>query len=33
MKNSIENNLRKWNDEYGWPKDGDEWDGQARFSG
>lgn len=33
MKNSIENNLRKWDDEYDWPQDGDEWDGQARFSG
>jgi ubiquinone/menaquinone biosynthesis C-methylase UbiE len=33
MRNSIENNFRKWNDDYDWPKDGDEWDGQARFSG
>lgn len=33
MKNSIENNLKKWNDEYGWGADGDEWNGQSRVSG
>jgi ubiquinone/menaquinone biosynthesis C-methylase UbiE len=31
MKNTVENNLRAWDLEYGWPKDGDEWDGQARL--
>jgi ubiquinone/menaquinone biosynthesis C-methylase UbiE len=31
MKNTIENNLKIWNCEYDWPKDGDEWDGQARI--
>lgn len=29
--NTIENNLKIWDSRYQWPKDGDEWDGQARF--
>jgi ubiquinone/menaquinone biosynthesis C-methylase UbiE len=32
MKNSIENNLKVWDKDYDWPKDGDEWDEQARSS-
>lgn len=31
MKNSIENNRRKWDEEYHWTHHGDEWDGQARY--
>lgn len=31
MKNTIENNLMFWDQQYKWSKDGDEWDGQARF--
>jgi hypothetical protein len=31
MRNSIEDNLVFWDQQYDWPKDGDEWDGQARF--
>jgi ubiquinone/menaquinone biosynthesis C-methylase UbiE len=31
MKNSIENNKRKWDEEYHWNHHGDEWDGQARY--
>ena len=30
MKNTIEENLRVWDEQHNWPKDGDEWDGQAR---
>lgn len=33
MKNTIEGNLETWDKEHHWAKDGDEWDGQARFSG
>ncbi len=33
MKNTVENKLRLWNQDYGWSKRGDEWDGQARFCG
>lgn len=33
MKNTIEGNLEAWDKEHHWAKDGDEWDGQARFSG
>jgi ubiquinone/menaquinone biosynthesis C-methylase UbiE len=32
-KNSIENNRRIWDQEYAWPEDGDEWNGQAAFRG
>ena len=31
MKNTIDNNLSVWDQQYNWPKNGDEWDGQARF--
>lgn len=31
--NSIAENLRVWNDEYGWPEAGDEWRGQADACG
>lgn len=31
MKNTIENNRNKWDIEYHWSKNGDEWDGQARY--
>ena len=31
MKNTVENNLRTWDQRYDWSKDGDEWDGQARL--
>lgn len=31
MRNSIENNLRVWDVDHPWTKDGDEWDGQARL--
>ena len=30
MFNSIEQNIHRWNERHLWPKDGDEWDGQAR---
>ena len=33
MKNTIANNLRVWDVEYPWTRDGDEWDGQARLCG
>jgi len=33
VKNTIEGNLETWDKEHHWAKDGDEWDGQARFSG
>ena len=33
MKNTIENNLKVWDREYTWPRNGDEWDGQARLCG
>ncbi len=33
MKNTIENNLKVWDSEYPWTRDGDEWDGQARLCG
>ena len=33
MKNTVQDNLRMWNEEHPWTKDGDEWDGQARFHG
>ncbi|WP_218580002.1 class I SAM-dependent methyltransferase, partial [Methylacidimicrobium cyclopophantes] len=33
MINSIDANFRQWNDEYGWPEDGEEWKGQARLCG
>ena len=33
MKNSIIQNFRTWNDEYGWAKDGDEWDDEAKLCG
>jgi ubiquinone/menaquinone biosynthesis C-methylase UbiE len=29
VKNTVENNLRRWNQQYHWSKDGDEWNGQA----
>lgn len=32
-ENSIENNRRIWDGEHPWPKDGDEWSGQAEFCG
>lgn len=31
MKNSVEINLKIWNEEHAWRKDGDEWDGQASY--
>ena len=33
MQNTITNNHKLWNDDYGWPRDGDEWDGQAIYCG
>lgn len=33
MKNTIEDNLETWDKDHHWSQDGDEWDGQARFSG
>jgi ubiquinone/menaquinone biosynthesis C-methylase UbiE len=33
MKNTIEGNLETWDKEHHWSRDGDEWDGQAQFSG
>lgn len=33
MQNTIEDNFRVWNDDYAWPQDGDEWDGQAHACG
>lgn len=33
MKNTVENNLKVWDQQYSWAKNGDEWDGQARFCG
>ena len=32
MKNTVENNLRAWDQNHDWPKDGDEWIGQAKYS-
>lgn len=32
-KNTIENNRRLWDQDYAWPEDGDEWNGQAAFCG
>jgi len=29
-ENTVENNLQVWDSDYTWPKDGDEWDGQAK---
>jgi len=29
MKNTIDNNIKIWDQRYDWSKDGDEWDGQA----
>lgn len=31
MKNTIENNLTRWNERHKWSKDGDEWVGQAKL--
>jgi ubiquinone/menaquinone biosynthesis C-methylase UbiE len=31
MRNSIENNLKTWNEVHSWPEDGDEWNLQARL--
>lgn len=33
QENSIQNNRRVWDKEHSWPQDGDEWSGQAAFSG
>lgn len=33
MKNTIEGNLQTWDQQHHWVRDGDEWDGQARFAG
>lgn len=33
MRNTIRNNLRRWNDNYLWPDNGDEWNGMARHCG
>lgn len=33
MKNTIENNLKTWDETYTWTADGDEWSGQARWCG
>ena len=32
MKNTVENNLRKWDEKHDWREGGDEWKGQAKFS-
>ena len=32
-KNSIENNRQLWDQDYDWPEDGDEWNGQAADCG
>lgn len=32
-KNTIENNRRLWDQDYDWPEDGDEWNGQAAYCG
>ena len=31
MRNSIENNLKTWNEVHAWPEDGDEWSLQAKL--
>jgi SAM-dependent methyltransferase len=33
VKNTIEDNLKTWDQEHHWVRDGDEWDGQAEFAG
>jgi len=33
MKNSIENNLKQWDQDYLWLDAGDEWNGQADYCG
>ena len=33
MKNTIEDNLETWDQKHHWSRDGDEWDGQARYDG
>jgi ubiquinone/menaquinone biosynthesis C-methylase UbiE len=33
MHDNISRNIRRWDQEYRWPKDGDEWDGQAKVCG
>jgi ubiquinone/menaquinone biosynthesis C-methylase UbiE len=33
MLDNIERNIKRWDREYRWPKDGDEWDGQAKVCG
>ena len=32
MKNTVENNLKKWDEKHDWRQGGDEWKGQAKFS-
>jgi ubiquinone/menaquinone biosynthesis C-methylase UbiE len=31
VKNTVENNLRAWDERHNWRKDGDEWVGQAKY--
>jgi hypothetical protein len=33
VRNTIEDNLKSWDQEHHWVRDGDEWDGQAEFAG
>ena len=33
MKHTVENNLVRWEEQHDWPKDGDEWTGQAKYCG
>jgi hypothetical protein len=33
MLENIKKNLQAWDQTYAWPKDGDEWDGQAALCG
>ena len=33
MQNTIKGNLKSWDEEHHWSRDGDEWDGQAKFCG
>jgi ubiquinone/menaquinone biosynthesis C-methylase UbiE len=33
MRHAVEEQLRFYEQRYGWPRDGDEWDGQARACG
>lgn len=33
MRNTVDANLTKWDQDHNWRQDGDEWKGQARFCG